>query len=371
MFGQENRTPLSLYDLQGIVKNKIGQIRLWIKAEVESHNERGGHHYINLIQKSPSGEMLAKASARIWRSNARIISDFKQATGKDITAGMSITVLASVDYHPIFGLTLIIGEIDSSCDIGERELEKIRTLARLKEENLLDCQKELGLPFLPYRLAVISSENAAGYGDFCRHLKGNDSGYTFSHRLFPALMQGESAAASICSALKEIEETGGFDFVIILRGGGADYDLFCYDDYELCKAIALCPIPVLTAVGHEKDFHLADLLANDCFKTPTAAANFLIDWISGIDEETERCYDNIRFALGAAIGRRENELALLESSIFSANPLNILKQGYVLVSDGSGKVVRSANDARRGDRFTLRFADGEWESRIENVKTTK
>lgn len=367
MFGQSEHETVSLSELQAIIKQNIGQIRLWIKAEVESHNERGGHHYLNLIQKSPDGEMLAKASARIWRSNAHILSEFKQATGKDVTMGMSITVLASVDYHPLYGLTLIISEIDSSCEIGERELEKMRTMKRLQEEELLDCQKELALPFLPFRLAVISSESAAGYGDFCRHLKGNSYGYTFGHKLFPALMQGESAAASICSAIKNVEETGGFDFIIILRGGGADYDLFCYDDYELCKAIALSHVPVLTAIGHEKDFHLADLVANEHFKTPTAVANFLIDWLSGIEEETERCFDNIRFALGAAIGRRENELALLESSIFSANPLNILKQGYVLACDEMGKVVKSASQAHAGDKFTLRFADGKWESRIEKI----
>ncbi len=367
MFYEEENTPLTLSELQEGVKSRIGFMQCWVKVEIESHRVSGGHHYLNLIEKRRDGQVVAKASARIWRSNERIVTDFTSATGQSLDAGLSITVNASVDYHPVYGLTLVINEIDTSCALGERELERRRTLERLVREGLVDSQKELALPFLPFDLAVISSDGAAGYGDFCRHLELNQYGFVFTHTLFPALMQGDGASASIRAALDQVRSSGQYSLAVILRGGGADSDLFCYDDYDLCAAIANCDIPVLTAVGHERDFHIADMVANAHFKTPTAVAGFLIDWVAGVEEEMLRCADNIRFALASGISKMESEVDLLAASIAASNPLNILSQGYVLASDASGKVLKSAAAGRAGDDFSLRFRDGRWDCRIEKT----
>ena len=367
MFECEENDFISLSELQGQVKSRIGHLQRWVQVEIESHRVVGGHHYLNVIEKRKDGEVVAKASARIWRSNEQVVRDFTAATGRVLESGLSIVVNAFVDYHPLYGLTLIISEIDSSCKIGERELEKQRTLSRLMQEGLLDFQKELALPFLPFSLAVISSESAAGYGDFCKHLSANPYGFAFTHELFPALMQGESAAASMVEALDAVQASGKFTLAIILRGGGADSDLYCYDDYQLCRAIAECGIPVFTAVGHERDYHLADMVANQHFKTPTAVAGFLVDWVAGVEEEVMRTADNIRFALSAGIGRMENEIDLLNASIMSSNPLNILSRGYVLVSDEAGRVLKSAHSAAKGDKFSLRFRDGKWNCEIDDI----
>lgn len=367
MFTENENSPISLAELQDTIKQNIGLIRCRVQAEVESHRVSGGHHYLTLIQKSPGGAIVAKASARIWRSSESIVRDFRQATGKDIEAGLTIVVSAYVDYHSVYGLTLIIENIDSGYCIGQRELEKQQTLLRLQREGLVDRQAGLELPFLPFKLAVISSETAAGYDDFCKHLANNPYGYRFPFTLFAAQVQGERAVDSIVDAIKRVCASGEYELAIILRGGGADSDMYCFDEYGLCKAIAESPIPILTAVGHERDFHLADMVAKEHFKTPTAAAGALIDWVADIDEQTERAYDNIRFALSFALKKRENDLSLLENSIMSGNPLNILKQGYVLASDEHGKVIKSAKALHEGEKFNLRFADGQWKSEIKKI----
>ncbi len=364
MFYEEENTSLSLSELQEEVKSRVGFLQCWVRVEIESHRVSGGHHYLALIEKCKDGQVVAKASARIWRSNERVVTEFRNATGQDLQAGLSITANVSVDYHSVYGLTLIINEIDTSCALGERELERRRTLERLVKDGVFDSQKELELPFLPFDLAVISSETAAGYGDFCRHLSSNQYGFAFSHTLFPALMQGDAASASICQALESVRSSGQFSMVIILRGGGADSDLYCYDDYDLCSCIANLDIPVLTAVGHERDYHIADMVSYQNFKTPTAAAGFLIDWVAGVEEEMLRCADNIRFALAMGIGRMESEVDMLAASIAASNPLNILSQGYVLASDTKGRIIKSADAGRAGDKFSLRFRDGRWDCSI-------
>ncbi len=367
MFYEEENSSLSLSQLQAEVKSRVGFLQCWVKVEIESHRVSGGHHYLGLIEKQKDGQVIAKASARIWRSNERIVTEFKKATGCELQAGLSITANVSVDYHPVYGLTLIINEIDTSCALGERELERRRTVERLLKEGAIDSQKDLELPFLPFDLAVISSQGAAGYGDFCRHLDSNQYGFVFTHKLFSASMQGDGASASICAALESVRSSGQFSLAVILRGGGADSDLYCYDDYDLCSCIAHLDIPVLTAVGHERDFHIADMVSYQHFKTPTAVAGFLIDWVAGVEEEMLRSADNIRYALAMGIGRMESEVDMLLSSIKASNPLNILSQGYVLASDAQGKIIKSADAAKVGDDFSLRFRDGKWNCTIDKI----
>ncbi|MCR5003743.1 MAG: exodeoxyribonuclease VII large subunit [Bacteroidales bacterium] len=380
---------VELSDLQNQIKAKIGYLEQWVRVEIESHREVRGHHYFNLIEKGAGGGIAARASGTVWASNAGIIDKFTRDTGIAIKPGITIVVRVSVSYHPLYGLSLSISAIDSSFSIGQRELEKRETVRKLTEEKLLDLQKSLVLPYLPLRIAVVSSDTAAGYGDFVNQLENNEYGYRFDLTLYKALMQGDGAPKSISDALGRIDYPR-FDLVVILRGGGADADMFCYDDYGLCRTIALCPSPVVTAIGHERDYHIADMVANTYVKTPTALAQLLIDWVARVeqemldalaavsrqlsqrlfsmDTEVTRCKTNVQFALNSAINALDSAVALHEARIRAADPRNILSQGYVLAVDDKGNILKNVRSKQKGENFSLRFSDGMWKCEIEDVK---
>lgn len=386
---------LELSALQSLIKRRVSDIEAWVRVEIDSHSTSGGHHYFGLLQKSPDGVELAKARGIIWRSNSLIIQQFESATGQRLQAGLSVVMYVAVNYDARFGLSLIIREIDAGYSIGQRELQKQESIRKLTESGLMELQKTtLGLPFLPSRIAVISSAEAAGYGDFNKHLSTNPYGYLYDLTLFQSFMQGDNAPSSIISNIMEIQRSGAYDVVLILRGGGAESDLFCFDDYELARTIAECPVPVLTAIGHERDFHIADMVAWEHFKTPTALADFLIEWVHEVElswmetvenirqalverlvysseMEIKRSVDNIRFALNANINELDHKVALLEAGIKSSDPRNVLKQGYVLASDRKGNLLKSAKSGNAGDDFFLRFNDGLWNCAINDVKITK
>lgn len=407
----EEREFIELADLQDLVSERIGYLEHWVRVEVESHRVVNGHHYLNLIQKMPGGALVARASGRIWRSRAGIVSDFVQQTGQEIEPGITIVARVSVDYNAVYGLTLVISEIDPGYTIGLRELERQETLRKLSQSGMVDIQKSLSLPYLPSSIAVISSGGAAGYGDFMKHLEENPRGYRFNCTLFQALMQGENAPASISECILAAQASGLYDVILILRGGGSEADLYCYDDYKLAMTIAESKIPVMTAIGHERDYHIADMVSHLWFKTPTALADALVDWVDGVEFEMEEAVDavldamsgrilseeqllsdvfnsikfhlsdrtnSLRAALVKILGSITSAASLkvmemsstvekLLGSIQLSDPRNILGQGYVLAVDREGTVLKSARSASRGDEFVLRFKDGRWECRIENV----
>ena len=381
---------IELSDLQARIRERIGFLEAWVRVEIESHREVSGHHYLNVLEKSEEGEILAKASARIWRSSTGIITSFRRITGKGLEPGLSVVVRAKVEYHPQYGLTLIISDIDASFTIGRRELEKKETIKKLTDSGLMDKQKGLSLPYFPTSIAVISSGDAAGYGDFTRHIAENQWGFRFNCTLFQSLMQGENAPLSILRSLDKIIEEGRYDLVLILRGGGAESDLFCYDDYNLCRAIALSPLPVITAIGHERDFHIADMVSYDYCKTPTALADALVEWaldvetqmtdaldrvwkalmerITAMSSAVDSAVKSIKFAIGTRLNLMDSNIAVLDARIQSADPRRILKQGYVLAVDKNGAVLKNVRSKAVGDDFALRFNDGLWNCEIKDIK---
>lgn len=365
----EEKGYIDLATLQDCIAQQLEGVQAWVKVELDSCKCSGGHWYLGFIQKDARGNELAKARGIIWRSQSDLVSYFRSESGKDLQAGMEILVFAQVNYDARFGLSLIVKDIDADYTVGQRELQKQAAIKALTQEGLIQRQKSLNLPFLPESIAVISSSDAAGYGDFMRQIGGNQYGFRFNTTLFQSQMQGDACPGAIASCLDAIcEEPGAYDLVIILRGGGAESDLFCYDDLKLCRAIALCPVPVITAIGHERDFHIADMVANEYFKTPTAAADFLIDWFAQVEQQVSDAVDNIRFAFSAIIREMEYSVKVLEQSIYAADPRNILKQGYVLASDARGRIIKNASQGREGDRFTLSFSDGKWECTIDEKK---
>ena len=357
------RDYIDLAELQARLREEIEisfPERCWVRAEIASVQAKAnGHCYLDLSQ-SEEGRIVARAKAVVWRSRyAALRAYFREATGGDLAAGMEVLLRVQVGYSELYGLTLTVDEIAPRFTLGAAELQRRRTLEKLAADGLLDRQKELAPALLPYRLAVISARDAAGYGDFRRHLEENAYGFVFAPELFEATMQGEDAPASIVDALERVEcAPEPFDAVLILRGGGSALDLACFDDYGLCFAIANCPVPVYTAIGHDRDVHVADRVAYDAVKTPTALADRFIDAFAAEDERISSYGNRLRMAFAAHLAAMEQRILALGERIRSADPRGVLARGYTLVADAQGVVVKSAAQLRPGAKFKVMFADG-------------
>jgi len=333
--------------------------RVRIRAEVSSVSVKGGHCYLELCQ-TEHGKPVAKARGVIWRDRYWLLSQyFKEATGSDLQAGMTILARVQVTYSELYGMTLFIDELDPGMTLGEQERIRRETIARLEAEGLLERQKSLPQPALPYALAVISTDTAAGWGDFKRHLTENAYGFRFQVDLFEAVMQGLAAPESISDALEAVQASETrYDAILILRGGGSNFDLACYDDYGLCFNIAHCDIPVYTAIGHDRDHHVADLVAFQEVKTPTALADLFLDLYLAEDEMISGYITRLRLAFINKLNAMASRVDLLESRIKAADPRGILSRGYALATDGKGVVLKSAAGVKPGDKVSVLFADG-------------
>ena len=348
---------------EGVEEAVPGPVR--VKAEIASlQHKANGHCYLELCQSGIGGP-VAKARAVIWRSRFDVLSArFAEASGSALAPGMALVFEVRVNYSELYGLTLVIEDVDVEHTLGEAELRRRQTIERLDKEGLSDLQKELALPPVPYFLAVVSAADAAGYGDFRRHLLENEWGFAFNPVLFPATMQGDGAPGSIISALNDIEAL----------------DLACFDDYDLCAAIARLPIPVFTAIGHDRDTHVADMVACEAVKTPTALADLFVDAVAREDERIEDLSHRLRMGLLSAVSRAEagldrsvrravlalsakvsaaeRALSATQTRIASANPRKLLERGYTLVSDAYGRLVKNSAGVNTGDKIDIHFPDG-------------
>ncbi|MCX7987289.1 MAG: exodeoxyribonuclease VII large subunit [Bacteroidales bacterium] len=275
---------LSLYELTTLVREVISYSfddTYWIKAEIVRVNENAsGHCYLELVEKSEHTDtIIAQCRAIIWRNiYSTIAAHFRNVTHRELETGMKILFRARVEFHQIYGFSLHITEIDPHFTLGEMVARKMQIIEQLKREGIFDMNRSLTFPLVPQRIAIISSKTAAGYNDFIRHLEENSLGYKFRIHLYQATMQGEKAEQSIIKALEKIfDKVDHYDVVVIIRGGGSQVDLSCFDNYQLASHIAQFPIPVLTGIGHEQDESIVDLIAYRALKTPTAVADFLIE----------------------------------------------------------------------------------------------
>ena len=354
---------VELAGLQALLREEIENAfpeRVWVRAEIAAVQAKAnGHCYLDLCQ-SRDGRLVAKAKAVIWRSRfVPLRAYFREATGGDLAPGMEVLLRVQVSYSELYGLSLTVDEIEPQFTLGAAELQRRRTLEKLAADGLLDRQQALEPALLPYRLAVISARDAAGYGDFRRHLEENAYGFVFRVDLFEATMQGQEAPASIVDALQAVEcSSEPYDAVLLMRGGGSALDLACFDDYGLCFAIANCPVPVYTAIGHDRDVHVADQVAYDAVKTPTALADRFIDAFAAEDERISAYGNRLRMAFASRIAGMEQRLVALGERIRAADPRNVLSRGYALVTDAAGVVVKSAAALPSGTKFKVLFADG-------------
>ncbi len=409
-------TPLSLYDFNALVRRSLEQClpdEYWVQAELSEVrvNPATGHCYVEFVQKDPrSNNLIAKARGVIWSNIFHLLrSYFEESTGQAFTAGIKVLVQVTVSFHELYGYSLTVQDIDPTYTLGDMARRRREILAQLEAEGVLTLNKELPMPVLPQRIAVISSPSAAGYGDFRHQLEHNPHGYYFQVELFPSIMQGERTEKSMLAALDRINQRlEDFDVAVIIRGGGATSDLSCFDTYLLAAACAQFPLPILTGIGHERDDTVLDSVAHTRVKTPTAAAEFLItrmDEAAGrLQQLSEHIYNGVsarlqrersrlqlcrqriptssvrrlsearlqlagtrkdlQRAVDALLTRQRHRLELLQQRIADASPQKQLARGYSITLK-DGRAVKDASALQPGDILTTYVHKGEIQSIVK------
>lgn len=327
---------LTLYQLNNLVRNTLEdnlQGPFWLEAEISEAREVRGHCYMELVQKDElSATPVARASAKCWKNRwTGIKSVFVRATGQLPHAGMKVMLQVSPDFHEAYGFSWIISDIDPAFTLGDMAVRRMEIIRELKAHGVFDMQRQLTLPVFAQRIAVISSANAAGYGDFCNHLADNPYNFKFATRLFAATMQGEQVEESVVAALDAINGVADdFDVVVIIRGGGATADLSGFDTLRLGENVANFPLPVITGIGHDRDESILDMVAWHHVKTPTAAADFLVDnlvkVLTRLDDAAARIANSLAYRMQTEklrIGRISERIPLLFSTVKTARLANI------------------------------------------------
>lgn len=290
---------------------------LWVVAEIsEMRCNTRGHCYLELVEKE-NNNIIAQIRANIWARAFRVIaSNFKKMTGESLGQGMKVLLQINVTFHEIYGLSLNIRDIDPAYSLGEMARKKMEVIEQLTKEGLIKMNKQICLPLVPQRIAVISSVTAAGYGDFINHIDTNRYGYKIFHTLFQAFMQGPAAGASIISAMRKVRKQRRlYDALVIVRGGGSQVDLSCFDTYEIAAEIAKFPLPVITGIGHERDYTIADITAHTKLKTPTAVAEFLLSEILRFEERIVEGQKILIQKTSALIAREDHRVRYLAQDL--------------------------------------------------------
>jgi len=390
-FGVMNH--LSLFELNSLVKNTLSKSMepsYWVVAEVgEMRLNQKGHCYLELIEQNDD-LIIAKAKATIWAYTFRNLSAwFESITHQSIQTGMKLLMNVQVQFHEVYGFSLNIRDIDPNYTLGEKQRAKQAIIKRLQDEGILDMNRELHLPLVPQKIAVISSPTAAGFEDFHHQLESNKYGYRIQTRLFKAIMQGPEALVSIPKAIRQVYEFHDeFDILAILRGGGSQVDLDCYDSYEICSLLAQFPLPVVTGIGHERDETLADVVAHSHLKTPTAAAEFIINGFVEFEEKLNEYKDLVSEVLESRLEFEEQQLAdfaiklsLLGKSVVQNNktrlelyeekirkiPFNFLKNSFHAIESYEVRlrILDPINVLKRG--YTITRIDNQLAKNITSI----
>lgn len=397
----------TLFELNEYIKRVIAlnfQEPVWIECELSQVKESRGNYYLEFVQKKEdSDEVIAQSSGYIWYKSVlflrKKLGDLFYALLKD---GTAVKMKVSIEFHERYGLKLNVEDIDPSFTIGQLEMLRQKIIQKLREEGKTDKNKATIMPVVVQKIAVISSENAAGYIDFVQQLKHNIYGYDFRHELFQAALQGSNTEREVVDALERIfsrKET--FDVIVIIRGGGSKLDLAAFDNYNIASAISRSPLPVIAGIGHEIDLTVTDIVSYYHAKTPTAVAAFLIDHNADFEGRVLETGEAIRqvvqhilqnqhlllkqyvaniallpgeilhrhrtslqhtlekmvWLLHQKIKSQRDTLAFAEKQMVLLDPKNILQKGYAMVRDGNTNIV-SAKSIQPDHVYTLTFADG-------------
>ena len=404
---------LSLCELlnavQQTIKLDFGE-PLWVRAEIGEMHANGGHAYFELIENAEkSDKILAKIRATCWESTFQILKPyFEENTGQSLQQGIAVLVQVTVEFHPLYGMSLNIKDIDPAFTVGDMAMRRLQIINKLQNEGIADMNKSLQIPQFVQRLAIISSATAAGYGDFMHQINSNERGFKFYSVLFQSVMQGEAATNSIISSLEKIYANAElFDAVIIIRGGGATTDLACFDTYELALNVAQFPLPIIAGIGHQRDNTIVDMVVNQSLKTPTAVAEFIISQIQNTENQLfdivntiidfsentillqknileqirwkishllksvtsnsifELNRQNIRLKNAAqnVITFQKNKLDLYGKIVHTHSPQYLFKKGFSITTL-NGKRVFSVKSLKKNDKIKTYFSDGAAESVI-------
>ncbi len=405
---------MTLLELNGMVRTTLERgmrDEYWVEAELAEARETRGHCYMELVQKdSFSNTPVAKASAKCWKQTWMLIQPyFERTTGQPLRAGMKVLLRVYPNFHEAYGFSWIVTDIDPTFTIGDLARRRQEIIAALKAQGIFDMNRQLELPMFAQRIAVISSQTAAGYGDFCNQLNDNPYGFRFHATLFPAVMQGEGVEQSVIAALERIyEEVDNYDCVVIIRGGGATSDMSGFDTLALAENVAQFPLPVITGIGHDRDESVLDMVACIRVKTPTAAAAYLVshllkvsDLIDNMNERMVRCatmrieMQKMRLArlserlpsvFSLVKVKREAHLDALNSRLITSvrqffdrqahrldmlgqraaalDPKLLLSRGYSITIH-NGKAVRDKDTLKPGDEIETIFEKGTVKSIVQ------
>ncbi len=398
---------MTLLELNGMVRTTLERgmrDEYWVEAELAEARETRGHCYMELVQKdSLSNTPVAKASAKCWKQTWMLMQPyFERATGQPLRAGMKLLLRVYPNFHEAYGFSWIVTDIDPTFTVGDLARRRQEIIAALKAQGIFDMNRQLELPMFAQRIAVISSQTAAGYGDFCNQLNDNPYGFRFQTTLFPAVMQGEGVEQSVIAALERIyEEVDNYDCVVIIRGGGATSDMSGFDTLALAENVAQFPLPVITGIGHDRDESVLDMVACIRVKTPTAAAAYLVshllkvsDMIDNMNERMMRCatmriemqkmrlarlserlpsvfslvkvkreahLDALNSRLVTSVrqflDRQAHRLEMLGQRAAALDPKLLLSRGYSITIH-KGKAVRDKDTLKPGDEIETIFEKG-------------
>lgn len=402
----------TLLELNHMVRETIERqmdCKYWVEAELSDLHDRN-HCYMELVENDPFGPTpLAKARAVCWANRwTALRSKFERQTQQQLRPGIKVRMMVTPTFHEAYGFAYQVSDIDPDYTLGDIVRKRMEIIRQLKEAGIFDLQRELALPRFAQRIAVISSAQAAGYGDFCHQIDDNSYGLSFSHELFAAIMQGEQVEQSVIAALDRINaRIDEFDVVVIIRGGGATTDMSGFDTLALAENVANFPLPIITGIGHDRDECILDMVSYMRVKTPTAAAAFLIDHLSEVYTalvsarerisriaERHLAYEKMRlkqladriptlFALtrerqtkridalahrldSAATQRLERErhrLQLVAQRAQAQDPIHILRRGYSITLH-NGHALRSGDELADGDIIETRLEQGTLKSEI-------
>ncbi len=387
----------------------------WVKAEIAklNHYPRSGHAYPELVEKN-NDKVVAQFRSTIWANDFRDINNmFIEVTGEPLKDGMEILCRITVGFHAIYGLSLTIVEIEPSYTLGQMALEKTKTIEQLKQEGIFNNNKKLFFPLLPIKIAVVSVETSKGYNDYIEILKSFENRYKLFNKLYPAILQGEQAIKTILQQLRNIKNASDiFDVVIIIRGGGGDIGLNCYNNYDLAKELANFPIPVITGIGHSTNETVCEMVSHVNKITPTDVAYFLLGYFEDYSQRTDyakqkvisqsrriimiedqkinhtgkalarSCQNisinhhnkilsltkSIKTASNSLIKSNASKIMLFENHIKLTDPINVLKRGYS-ISSINGRIIKSTKELSSGQTVVTKLCDGSFESIIS--KTNK
>jgi exodeoxyribonuclease VII large subunit len=406
----------SLYDLNEYIKRVISlnfQEPIWISCEIAQCKINRGHVYIDLVQQDDKDEVIAQASAVIWyKSYLFLKNKLKDVLDQLLQIGTEVRIKVKVEYNERYGMKYVIEDIDPAFTLGQLEINKQRIIERLTKEEIIHINKEKARPRVIKKIAIISSEEAAGYADFKKKISHNSYGYAFQLTFFAAAMQGVNTESEVVAALQQINvDHGKYDVAIIIRGGGSKLDLSYFDNYAIAKAISASALPIFTGIGHDIDLSITDIVANKSFITPTAVADYIIEnnlhfesqiiditqaigGLCGMVLKTSQMsyqstvhqvkelpksillnekhqlvsmYKDILISKNQTLNNIKQGIVNINSIIELVKPEKILKRGYAIIKDANGGYITTKSQVAIGHEVTMVLTDGAITSKVTRI----